>query len=137
MKILNMRMDDLSTFSYFTILGATLLFPVGYLAGSFGFVVVSILLSVALFFVVVWGKNLGRSFANAPSDSAKVERKAMIIALVCLCYSVYLSLGLHSLVMYFKQGNNLGLAFYLWAISISVPVFLWIMLVNYRWYKGR
>ncbi len=133
----NMRIDDLSTFSYFTILAVILLSSLGYLAGIVGFVVVSILLSVALFFAVVWGKNLGRSFANAPADKEKVEGEAMVIALASLCYAAYLSLGLHELVLYLKQSNSLGLLFYLWVISISAPIVLWVILANYQSYKDR
>lgn len=132
-----MGMDDLATFSYFTIAAVIVLFFIGYLAGSVGFVVVSIILSVAIFFVVVWGKNLGRSFANAPADKNKVAKEATVIALACLGYSAYLSLGLHELVLYLKQESSLGLPFYFWVVSIIMPVLFWTLLASYRWYKDR
>ena len=59
MKVRNIRMDDLATFSYFTIIAVTLLFSLGYFAGNAGFVISSFLISIAVYFAVVWGKNNG------------------------------------------------------------------------------
>jgi len=137
MKIKKLSMDDLSIFSYFSVPSIILLFSVGYILGELGFVIVSILLTAGTYFVVVWGKNLGRSFANAPADRNKVAKEATVIALACLSYSVYLSLGLHELVLYLKQDDSLGLTFFLWAISIIMPVMFWTLLASYRWYKDR
>lgn len=135
MKVKRVRADDLLVFSSFTIIAVILLFAAGYFTGNTGFVIVSILLSIAVYFAVVWGKSLGRSFANAPPDSAKVEGEAMVIALACLFYSVYLCLGLHSLVMYFKQDNSLEPLFYLWLISVFSPILCWLILISFRHYK--
>ena len=132
MKVRNIRMDDLATFSYFTIIAVTLLFSLGYFAGNAGFVISSFLISIAVYFAVVWGKNLGRSFANAPAETSKVEGESMKVALACLCYSAYLSLGLHSLALYFKAGIVLSHYFYLWILSFSSPILFFALLISYR-----
>ncbi|NQZ28566.1 MAG: hypothetical protein HRT55_19890 [Colwellia sp.] len=137
MKVRNIRMDDLATFSYFTIIAVTLLFSLGYFAGNAGFVISSFLISIAVYFAVVWGKNLGRSFANAPADTSKVEGESMMIALACLCYSAYLSLGLHSLALYFKEGVALEFYFYFWLLSFSLPILFLVLRVSYRRFTDK
>jgi hypothetical protein len=78
---------------------------------------------------------LGRSFTNAQTNTSKVEEEAMIIALVCLCYSAYLSLGLHSLVLSLTEGMTLSLFFYFWLISFSLPILFLVLLIYYRRFK--
>ena len=135
MKLKRVRTDDLIMFSSFTIIAVILLFSVGYFTGNFGFGIVSILLSIAVYFAVVWGKSLGRSFANAPADTSKVEGEAIIIALACLGYSVYLSLGLQSLVKYLTEKVDLGLSFFLWLTSFTFPIIFLVCLISYRRFK--
>ena len=137
MKVKKFSMDDFSIFIYFSVPSIILLFSVGYILGELGFVIISILLTVGTYFVVVWGKSLGRSFANAPADRNKVAKEATVIALACLGYSAYLSLGLYELVLYLKQESSLGLPFYFWVVSIIMPVLFWTLLVSYRSYKDQ
>ncbi|KGJ94797.1 TPR end-of-group domain-containing protein [Colwellia psychrerythraea] len=134
MKIKEIRTDGLIMFSFLTIIALVLLFPLGYWVGNAGFVAMSILLSIAVYFAFTWAKAIGRSFANGAGNTSRNEREAMIIALICFGYFAYLSLGLHYLIIYLNTGITLQPFFYIWVTSFSAPMLFLALLASYKAY---
>lgn len=132
--IKDIRTDNLFIFSFFTVIAITLLVPLGYLAGSAGFIAASILLSIAMSFISVWANGVGRSFANGAGSKSRDKIEAVVVALVSLGYCAYLSFGLHYFITYLNTGITLKPLFYCWLISFSTPMLLLILIISCRAY---
>ena len=123
--------DSLLLLNYFTLVALALLFCFGYMVGVTGLVIVSVALSMIMYFIFC-GKGLGKSYENALASTDKIEGQALLIALFYLCYSSYLSLGLYSFISFIKEGSILNLFSYFWLVSLSVPLFPHFLLISYK-----
>jgi hypothetical protein len=134
MKIKEIRTDNLVMFSFFTLVALVLLFPFGYWVGVTGFMIISILLSIAVFIAFSWAKGIGRSFTNGGSKTLKKDKEAMIITMVGFGYSAYLSWGLHELTLYLHENIEPKPVFYFWLFSFSAPILTLMLIRSYKAY---
>lgn len=127
--------NDLIMLNYFTAVASIILFFFGYMVGIAGFIIVSLLLSALMYFAVLMWK--GQEINQTAEKYTQVEREASLLALAYLGYSIYLSLGINSLLVFIKEGGALSTFSFLFLMSLSIPAVSYYWLISHKRSNNR
>ena len=125
MKNLPISPDSFSNYKIFTITIFVLLFISGYFGGRIAFITVITLSTVLIYYFLIWGEGLGRSFANIHAPKSEfIDITALRPTINFALYSIYLSFGTEQLINFLKYKQSLSLFFYLWLSPILILFFI-------------